>query len=182
MANIPFEFVGGHSGQWKVVSMSPVAGDALDRVSHVTIRSGSLSGAKAGVWTLQGVVSNLRYTERTEKDALTTVQANLGRPEATCAALIPIGKSEAWWNLTQDERRNLFENQSHHIHTGLHYLPAIARKLYHCRDLGGPFDFLTWFEYAPHHADAFEELVAALRITEEWKYVNREIDIRLVRA
>jgi hypothetical protein len=58
-------------------------------------------------------------------------------------------------------------------------LPAIARKLYHCRDIGQPFDFLTWFEYAPEHEDIFEELVVSLRSTDEWKYVEREIDIRL---
>ena len=60
-------------------------------------------------------------------------------------------------------------------------MPAIARKLYHCRDIGQPFDFLTWFEYAPEDSDNFEELVKALRETEEWKYVDREIDIRLVK-
>ena len=65
---------------------------------------------------------------------------------------------------------------------GLQYLPAVARQLYHCRDLGEPFDFLTWFEYAPEHAAAFEELVAALRATAEWTYVEREVDIRLERA
>jgi hypothetical protein len=61
-------------------------------------------------------------------------------------------------------------------------LPAIARRLYHCRDLGQEFDFLTWFEYAPQHATPFEELVQALRETTEWKYVEREVDIRLVRT
>ena len=29
---------------------------------------------------------------------------------------------------------------------------------------------------------AFEDLVAALRATEEWKFVDREIDLRLVRG
>jgi len=58
----------------------------------------------------------------------------------------------------------------------------IAGRLYHCRDLGGPFDFLTWFEYAPEHAAGFEQLVAALRSTEEWTYVDREVDIRFSRA
>ncbi len=62
------------------------------------------------------------------------------------------------------------------------YLPAIARRLHHCRDLGEPFDFLTWFEYAPKHSEAFEELVGRLRETEEWVYVEREVDIRLTRA
>ena len=61
------------------------------------------------------------------------------------------------------------------------YLPAIARRLHHARDLGEPFDFLTWFEYAPEHADAFEALVAELRASEEWRYVEREVDIRCAR-
>lgn len=64
---------------------------------------------------------------------------------------------------------------------GLRYLPAIARRLHHSRDLGEPFDFLTWFEYAPADADGFGELVAELRVTEEWRYVEREVDIRLRR-
>jgi len=81
--------------------------------------------------------------------------------------------------MAQDERRKIFEAKSHHTEIGLKYLPAIARKLYHCRDIGQPFDFLTWFEYAPESANAFEELVFSLRKTEEWNYVEREIDIRL---
>jgi chlorite dismutase len=100
---------------------------------------------------------------------------------ATRAALIPVKKSEAWWDLAQDERRRIFEDSSHHIGTGLEYLPAVARRLHHGRDLGEPFDFLTWFEFAPEHAAAFEELVRRLRETEEWTYVEREIDLRLAR-
>jgi hypothetical protein len=63
----------------------------------------------------------------------------------------------------------------------LKYLPAVARQLYHCRDLGEPFDFLTWFEYAPERAAMFEDLVGVLRGTEEWTYVEREMDVRLAR-
>ena len=105
------------------------------------------------------------------------------RREATSAALIPIRKTAAWWAMTQDERRSVFEEQSHHIEIGLRYLPAVARRLHHCRDLGGdePFDFLTWFEYAPSDEKAFDELVAELRRSPEWKFVEREVDIRLVR-
>ena len=97
-------------------------------------------------------------------------------PRRNCAALIPIRKNAAWWELTQQERRRIFEDKSHHIANSLKYLPAVARQLYHCRDLGEPFDFLTWFEYAPEHAAQFEELVAMLRATEEWNYVEREVD------
>ena len=65
------------------------------------------------------------------------------------------------------------------IAASLKYLPAIARQLYHCRDLGEPFDFLTWFEFAPAARDAFDDLVGELRSTEEWSYVEAEIEIHL---
>ena len=84
--------------------------------------------------------------------------------------------------MAKSERRRIFEEQSHHIAIGLEYLPAIARRLHHSRELREPFDFLTWFEYAPEHSDEFEQLVLRLRNTEEWHYVDREIDIRLVRS
>jgi chlorite dismutase len=116
-----------------------------------------------------------------EKEALAAVQPPLGREQATRAALIPIRKSEAWWDLAQDERRAIFEERSHHIAEGLRYLPAIARRLYQSRELGEPFDFLTWFEFAPEHEPLFDELVGTLRSTEEWRYVEREVDIRLSR-
>ena len=60
-------------------------------------------------------------------------------------------------------------------------LPAIARRLHQSRELGEPFDFLTWFDYAPEHSELFEELVGLLRATEEWQYVDREVDIRVER-
>jgi chlorite dismutase len=96
--------------------------------------------------------------------------------------LIPLRKTSAWWELAQDRRRAIFEESSRHIATGLRYLPAVARRLHHCRDLGEPFDFLTWFEYAPADEPRFDELVAMLRRTQEWQYVDREVDIRLDRA
>jgi chlorite dismutase len=176
-------FTGGNTGAWNILSIAPVAGKSLVPASHLAIApSAFLGDASATPWQLRGVTSHARYVERVEKNALTSVQAGLGRPEATHAALIPIRKSDAWWELTQEERRKIFEDKSHHIAASLKYLPAIARQLYHCRDLGEPFDFLTWFEYAPEHATMFEDLVGVLRTTDEWTYVEREVDIRLARA
>jgi hypothetical protein len=83
--------------------------------------------------------------------------------------------------MAQDERRAIFDERSRHIAVGLDYLPAIARRLHHSRELCEPFDFLTRFEYAPEHGDAFEELARRLRRTEEWRHVDREVDIRLTR-
>ncbi len=131
---------------------------------------------------LRGFSSNLRYATRLEVSELRAVQEGLGRPAARCAALIPIRKSGAWWDLAQDERRAVFEEQSRHHTIGKGYLPQIARKLYHCRDLEEPFDFLTWFEFAPEDEGLFNDLVAELRASEEWTYVTRDIDIRLFRA
>jgi chlorite dismutase len=178
-------FRGGQSGGWRVVSIAQVKGETLAHVPAVSvIQSAAIALPllpSATSWRLAGVTSHLRYTERAEKEQLAAAQAGLGRPEALCAALIPIKKSAAWWDLTQEERRGIFEDKSHHIANSLKYLPAVARQLYHCRDLGEGFDFLTWFEYAPEHAGQFDELAAMLRATEEWNYVEREVDIRVVR-
>ncbi len=176
-------FKGGDKGDWRIVSVSPVHGDSLAPASHLDIASAATVPAHSNApWQLTGVASYVRYVERPEKIALTSVQAGLGRTEATRAALIPIRKSSVWWELTQEERRKIFEGKSRHIADSMKYLPAIARQLYHCRDLGEPFDFLTWFEYAPEHAADFENLVRHLRGTEEWNYVEREVDVRLERT
>jgi len=174
-------FVAGISGTWRIDRIDTVIGSALPRAERLAVLEGG-GEPPEGTWILRGVTSNVRYTERQELDALASRQETLGRPYATRAALIPIRKTDAWWALGQDERRAIFEARSRHIGVGLEYLPAIARRLHHCRDLGEPFDFLTWFEYAPEHVGAFEELVQRLRKTEEWRYVDREIDIRLTRA
>ncbi len=131
-------------------------------------------------WAYRGVVSNQRYTNQSELESLKAIQPPLGRKEATFAVLIPLTKSAAWWDLAQDERRSIIDERSTHIATGLRYLPAIARRLHHSRDLGEPFDFVTWFEFAPSDSSRFDELVAALRETEEWRYVEREIEVRLI--
>lgn len=174
-------FVGCDVGPWAVTRSTTVTGTPLEVVPSVAVLDGGDASA-SGVWVLHGVTSNERYVKRRERSALQAVQASLGRPEATAAALIPIRKSPAWWDLTQDERRDVLEERSRHIDIGLGYLPAIARRLHHSRDLHEPFDFLTWFEFAPEHTGAFDELVGRLRASEEWSFVEREIDIRLVRT
>jgi hypothetical protein len=162
--------------------MDQVRGPRLPLVERLAVVESSGDPIPAGAqWVLRGVTSNERYTTREERESLLAVQAPLGRPTATRAALIPIKKSADWWALTQDERRAIFEERSHHVATSLGYLPIIARRLHHGRDLGQPFDFLTWFEFPPAGSEAFEELVGRLRATEEWAYVEREVDIRLIR-
>ncbi|MES2239366.1 MAG: chlorite dismutase family protein [Bacteroidota bacterium] len=181
MENTIFDFIGGNSGEWKVRQQQVLKGEPLETVNYLKKNSSSLVQGNEGIWTLKGIVSNLRYTEKVEKEKLVAIQEDLGRPSATFATFIPLRKSADWWNLAQDERRKIMEESSKHTQTGLKYLPAIARKLFHSRDIGQPFDFLTWFEYAPSDEEAFEELLFALRNSEEWNYVDREVDIRLLR-
>lgn len=175
-------FAGGDAGPWKVASIAPVRGESLPAVSRLAVTGPGMPYPPGARWLLRGAVSNERYVTREEREGLRALQEGLGRPAATLAALIPIRKNPAWWELAQDERRAILEEQSQHIRIGMRALPAIARRLHHSRDLGEPFDFLTWFEYAPADAAAFEDLVGALRATEEWRYVEREIDFRLVSA
>lgn len=175
-------FEAGVSGMWQIDSIAGVIGENLSPAKRLAIFEGSYYGPSMdSSWALRGTTGNTRYTYRAEIETLTTKQRALNGARATCAALIPIRKTEAWWELAQDERRAIFEEQSRHIRIGLEYLPAVARRLHHSRELGEPFDFLTWFEYAPEHSTAFEELVVRLRETEEWKYVDREVDVRLTR-
>src|SRR5262249_50309275 len=138
-----YSFVGGVSGAWSVDRITTVAGEGLPLVSRLDVIHGQIGRLPPETgWILRGVTSNVRYVVRAEQRALLAKQAAPGRREGTGPALTPIKKSSAWWDLPQDERRRIFEESSHHIATGLKYLPAIARRLHHCRDLGEsePFD------------------------------------------
>lgn len=179
-----FSFIGGDTGQWRVARIEAIVGEPLSDARKLGIVSGAGSSSDPrAAWVLRGITSNERYVVREEKNQIVAKLLDLGRPEATCAALIPIRKNEAWWSLTQDERLSIFREQSNHTRIGLQYYPELARRLHHCRDLSEsePFDFLTWFEYEPAQEARFNKLLAALRAIEEWKYVEREVDIRLVR-
>ena len=172
-------FVGADAGQWQITSICEFRGASLPSARFLAIDSDASRGTAA--WTLRGAGSNLRYTTAPERAALQAKQEGLGRPASTRAALIPIRKSAEWWAMAQDERRAVYE-QGSHLPIGLDYLPGVARKLYHSRDHGEPFDFLTWFEFAPDQEAAFDHMLVRLRGCAEWDYVDREIDIRLTRV
>jgi len=179
-----FSFVGGSAGPWKFLSTRAVAGEPLPAVTRLNIVPGDIQSPPADAgWVLRGVTSNERYVTRPEKEQLLAKQQGLGRAEANCAVLIPIRKNAAWWAMTQDERRRIFEEQSRHNQIGMDYLPAIARKLHHCRDLSRPepFDFLTWFEFAERDTGEFDKLLVRLRAAEEWKFIEREVEFRFKR-
>ncbi len=180
-APLPIAIAAGAEGPWRITAITAPAGAPLPMAERLAVTEAGAALPPGAAWCLRGVTSNLRYTREAERQTLAGVQQGLGRPQARHAALIPIRKSEAWWDLAQDARRAILEEGSRHIGIGLDYLPAVARRLIQSRDLGEPFDFLTWFEFAPEHAAAFDELLARLRATEEWRYVEREVEVRLER-
>jgi len=172
-------YLAGATGQWRIDTITPVVGESLPPADRLDVFEVPAERSPDTIWALRGVTSNIRYSTRAELEVLAQRQEGVGRPQCTRAALIPIRKSDAWWALAQDERRALLADS--HITIGLDYLPAVARRLHHSRDLGEPFDFLTWFEYAPGDSEQFEDLVGRLRNTPEWSHVDREVDIRLSR-
>ena len=175
-----YSFVGGNAGNWIVTKQDTIIGSPLDLVQRIeVVNSPAANLASKSAWVLQGFTSNVRYADRNEIIKLQSVQEGLNRNSSLCAALIPIKKNAEWWSMSQDERRSIFEEQSHHTEIGLNYLPEIARQLHHSRDLGEQFDFITWFEFAPEHTELFNQLLKQLRSTKEWQFVEREIDIRL---
>ena len=175
-ARVLYAFDGGVQGDWTVTEMTTLCGAGLPEVEGLSIRVGTAPPQHRPNWTLSGVASHLRYTLRTEANELAARGSPLGRGTARRAALIPISKSADWWALAQDERRRIYEEQSRHTSIGMEYLPEIARRLHHGRDLGEPFEF------APEHEGLFDELLVRLRASAEWTYVESEVDIRLTRA
>jgi chlorite dismutase len=180
--NNRFSFIGGKQGTWRVVDVRGILGTSLEIVEKVNVVNDAVAELPLdSSWVLQSFTSNIRYAVRHEINILRAVQPVLNRPEALCGVLIPIKKSVQWWEMPQDERRAIFEEESHHTAIGLEYLPGVARQLLHCRDIGEPFDFLTWFEFAPEHTRAFDELLLRMRASKEWEYVEREVEVRLER-
>jgi len=169
------------AGDWEITDIRAIRGESLPNARSLTRAEGPafVPRSPGDAWMLYGVRSHERYSTREEKEQLARTSPPLGRPQCRCAALIPITKSERWWALAQDERREILGEASQHIAMGREYLPAIARRLYHARELGEPFDFLTWFEFDEVDTGRFEELLARLRATTEWSYIDREVDLRL---
>ena len=177
-----FQYVGGSSGAWRVTEMTTHSGVPLKPVTHIEIVHGRANHpSNRASWVLRGLARNTRFFTREERASTDSRRFAANPSASTCAALIPIRKSAEWWSLEAEDRQEIIEARTLHIRQGLRFLPAIARRLLHGRDLGEPFDVVTWFEYAPRDARIFDELVAALRSSMEWQYVEREIDIRLER-
>src|SRR3970040_1353128 len=93
-----FSFMGGDTGPWRVTEMEAIAGEPLPVVRKLEIASNSeIPSDPQAAWVLRGITSNERYVDREEKSQIVAKLLGLGRPEATCGALISIRKNAAWW-------------------------------------------------------------------------------------
>src|SRR5262249_51271005 len=99
-----FSFIGGVTGAWRVVNMSTIVGAPLPDVTRLDLGKETPQERPDGKkWVRRGHTSSELYVPRSKKHHLAPRQPPLGRPHATCAALIPIRKAASWWDLAQDE-------------------------------------------------------------------------------
>ena len=136
-----FTFIGGSAGGWRVANIQTVIGEPLSTVSRIKVTPGEIKQLPSDAkWALRGITSNERYVVRSEQEQLLAKQPSLGRPEATCAALIPVRKNSSWWMLPQDERRRIFENN-----------PGMSKSGFSiCRPLQGDYIIAGTWERASH--------------------------------
>ena len=102
------------------------------------------------------------------------------------AAVTPMNKTAAWWNMDFLHRESFFlprydENENMvvkgHALASAAGVPNINRRLVHAPGgygLEGCYDFVGYFEFAEADAPVFRQVMAALRDTKqnpEWKYV-----------
>jgi hypothetical protein len=126
----PVAFAGGSTGTWNIERLDAVAGQPLLPASRLEVVEGPAAArpVEAAVWILRGVTSNERYVTRSEHNKLAARQQSLSRAGSTRAALIPIKKSEAWWDLAQDERQRILEEASRHVATGPRVMAWVKRS------------------------------------------------------
>ena len=172
-----YSYVGGSEGSWEVVQSSVRCGEPLASVSHIEIIQGSLGETPAGAsWILTGLVQKTRYVSREELP-----QRNFSPLPPTCAALICI-RRKVVASPSRSASHEIISAQTSSIPRGLRSLSTLFRRWQHRCDLSQQFDCVTWFEYEPRDANAFDDLLADWRASEEWKSVDRECEVRLVRA
>ena len=155
-------YVGGFEGPWRVEGITAPHGEPLAPAARLAVVEGPGAAEASGRWVLRGVVEGEGEIG----------QSPLGRPEARCAALLALRTAPAWRDLGGDERRKLGGGLA---------APAVGHRRHRSLDPDEPYDTLHWFEFSPQEQGPFNELVDALRASDAWSYVERELDVRVIR-
>ena len=137
--------------------------------------------------TLAGVMRPRSYTSHAMTQFAYTNALPPGPGEKyPLAAVTPMNKTEAWWQMDFLHRESFFlprydadENMAvkGHALASAAGVPHINRRLVHAPDgygLAGNYDFVGYFEFTEADAPVFRQVMASLRDTEqnpEWKYV-----------
>lgn len=158
----------------------------LENDRPIPVAEESLSRNAPSLIIFRGVTQHLHYTTTSQSQELDTrSRAEFESSLETRAVLIPIRKSQDWWQLPQDRRQSHFQASAVHPgHTaiGIRYVDRVFRKLYHSRYISptAAYDFLTYFEFNNVHRDDFKMLLGELRDTArnpEWAYIDLEYEM-----
>ena len=148
----------------------------------------ALMGAAGGsVETLAGVMRPRSYTSHAMTQFAYTHALPPGPGDKyPFAAVTPMNKTDAWWQMDFLHRESFFlprydedENMvvKGHALASAMGVPSINRRLVHAPEgygLEGNYDFVGYFEFAESDAQVFRQVMAGLRDTgqnPEWKYV-----------
>ena len=192
---------GDHLSRYRIREIVPIRGNVpkLERgwsavrieTSTPIVLSEELSSRDgSSVMQFYGVTQHLHYTSDAQRQKLDKHSIpEIEHLDHITAVLIPIGKSEEWWKLAQDQRQQYFtktDAYEGHASIGQKYVDRIFRKLYHSRYLNDKlgYDFLTYFEFKDIYEKDFKALLAELRDTKnnpEWAFVNHEYEIWMTR-
>jgi hypothetical protein len=145
-------------------------------------------GETADVLSLAGAVRNPRYSspemvQYANKNAPTRRSGRVARN----AIIVPVRKTEAWWEMTALERHTYFYPHvdrasgcpvKGHARAAEPGISTLFRRMYHNPDgyqVPNEYDFITYFECEDEQLPVFDRVLANLRDPQqnpEWQYVQ----------
>jgi hypothetical protein len=145
-------------------------------------------GAVAEVVSIEGADRAPRYTSAELHDyAYKPARTRLSGRVAANAIILPISKTDGWWQKSSLERHGYFYPQRDrftggevkgHARSAEAGIQTIYRRLYHNPDgyqRPDEYDFVTYFECTDEYLPTFDGVHAALRDKQqnpEWQYVR----------
>jgi hypothetical protein len=156
----------------------PEPGWELHRIEAETPISAS------SAFQIRGVTGTAQYTDPSAPYAAANgLRALPVTNEPIFAVILPLRKTQAWWDLPFEQRKSHFHRDAthpHHTDVGVPYVPKIHRRLFHAREFTRDYDFVTYFEFRAADEPAFRRLCRELRDTKlnpEWNYIDRDFEI-----